>query len=72
MHRYVLVLGLQVKCSSGDYINVPYRPDAVLVNLGALMQNWTSDTYLATVRNIKLLTHARRAGVIVVGLCVCV
>lgn len=24
--------------------------DAVLVNLGALMQNWTSDKYLATVR----------------------
>ena len=31
-------------------INVPYRSDAVLVNLGALMQNWTSDIYRASVR----------------------
>lgn len=40
----------QVKCTSGGYIDVPYQPDAVLVNLGALMQNWTSDIYKATVR----------------------
>jgi isopenicillin N synthase-like dioxygenase len=40
--------GLQVKRASGDYIDVPYISDAVLVNLGALMQNWTCDQYLAT------------------------
>jgi len=40
---------LQVKHSSGKYINAPYVPDAVLVNLGALMQKWTADKYLATV-----------------------
>ena len=48
---YIYTFGaMQVKCSSGDYMNVPYRSDAVLVNLGALMQNWTSDVYVATVR----------------------
>ena len=41
----------QVKRSDGGgYIDVPYIADAVLVNLGALMQQWTSDLYLATVR----------------------
>jgi isopenicillin N synthase-like dioxygenase len=45
--------GLQVKQTSGGYTDVPYRGDAVLVNLGALMQNWTSDQYMATVRNHK-------------------
>uniref|UniRef100_A0A1X7TWL7 Fe2OG dioxygenase domain-containing protein n=1 Tax=Amphimedon queenslandica TaxID=400682 RepID=A0A1X7TWL7_AMPQE len=40
--------GLQVKQSNGSYIDVPYKSDAVLVNLGALMQNWTSDTYIAS------------------------
>ena len=35
----------------GGYIDVPYmsESDAILVNLGALMQQWTSDKYLATV-----------------------
>ena len=41
----------QVKRSDGGgYIDVPYIADAILVNLGSLMQQWTSDLYLATVR----------------------
>ena len=41
----------QVKrCDGGGYIDVPYIADAILVNLGALMQQWTSDIYIATVR----------------------
>ncbi|XP_065899340.1 uncharacterized protein [Dysidea avara] len=46
--------GLQVKHSSGEYINAPYVPDAVLVNLGALMQNWTADKYLATPHRVLI------------------
>ena len=42
---------MQVKQCSGGYIDAPYIPNAVLVNLGALMQRWTADTYLATVSN---------------------
>ena len=38
-----------MKKSGGGYIDVPYVKDAVLVNLGALMQKWTGDKYLATV-----------------------
>ena len=33
----------------GGYIDVPYRPDAILVNIGALMERWTGDLYKATV-----------------------
>ena len=38
-----------MRCADGSYIQAPYIPGAVLVNLGALMQRWTSDKYLATV-----------------------
>ena len=41
------------KCGGG-YIDVPYLQDAVLVNLGALMQNWTSDRYMATVSLLEM------------------
>lgn len=40
--------GLQVKKADGSYINAPYLRGTVLVNLGALMQQWTCDQYLAT------------------------
>lgn len=33
----------------GNYIDVPYIAGAVLVNLGALMQQWTADSYVASV-----------------------
>ena len=44
-----MLLCTQVKKCGGGYIDVPYIEDAVLVNLGALMQKWTSDRYMATV-----------------------
>ena len=40
---------IQVRRSDGAYIDVPYRPDAVLINLGAQMEHWTNKTYPATV-----------------------
>ena len=46
-HAYYILV--QVKRCNGGYIDVPYIPDAVLLNLGALMQQWTADVYLATV-----------------------
>ena len=45
----VVCLIAKVKRSGGGYIDVPFLPDVVLVNLGILMQMWTGDTYLATV-----------------------
>ncbi len=40
-----------MKKKGGGYIDVPYIDGAVLVNLGALMQQWTGDKYPATVMN---------------------
>ncbi len=41
---------VQVKTRDGDYIDVPYMPEAVLLNGGALMQQWTGDRIYAAVR----------------------
>ncbi|XP_065826250.1 uncharacterized protein [Oscarella lobularis] len=46
--------GLQVKKTAGGYINVPYVRGAVLVNLGSLMQQWTSDKYIAARHRVLL------------------
>lgn len=43
-----------MKKTDGGYIQVPYVPGAALVNLGALMQQWTSDKYMATVSQLTL------------------
>ena len=40
---------MQVKRRDGGYIAVPCIPDAILLNLGRIMESWTSDMYLATV-----------------------
>ena len=63
----IIIIGLytiQVKQSNGDYIDVHYHPDAVLVNLGALMQKWTSDVYLATVRS-NIVTKSNNISMLV-------
>ena len=43
---------VQVKGKDGKYIDVPYRPDAVLVNIGAQIEHWTNAKYPATVTNL--------------------
>ena len=40
---------MQVRRSDGAYIDVPYRPDSVLINLGVQMEHWTNKIYPATV-----------------------
>ena len=51
VYKVIMCSHFQVKRSDGGgYIDVPYIADAILVNLGALMQQWTSYIYLATVR----------------------
>jgi len=46
-HIYPFIL--QIKKTSGGWIDVPYMENALLVNLGAFMEQWTSGRYLATV-----------------------
>lgn len=42
-------LALQLRSRSGDYIDVPVVPGAVLVNIADLMQRWTSDRFVSAV-----------------------
>ncbi len=49
-----LLCSLQVKTRTGGYIDVPYMPEAVLLNGGALMQQWTGDKIYAAVSIITL------------------
>lgn len=39
----------QVRSRSGDYVNIPVVPGAVLVNVGDLMQRWTNDRFVSSV-----------------------
>ena len=43
------LLHVQVKNSIGEYITVPHVPGAMQVNIGAVMQRWTGDKYIAPV-----------------------
>ena len=45
---------MKVKKRDGSYVDVPYMKDVVLMNMGALLQRWTSDRYWAAVRLILL------------------
>jgi isopenicillin N synthase-like dioxygenase len=46
-----------VKSASGKWSDVQLMEDAVLVNLGAFMQRWTSDRYKATVSGLIINTR---------------
>jgi isopenicillin N synthase-like dioxygenase len=42
------VAGLAFRTRAGDWIDVPTRPDAFIVNGGQLLLRWTNDRFLAT------------------------
>ncbi|XP_068452696.1 uncharacterized protein [Clinocottus analis] len=46
--------GLQVQKRSGEFIDVPHIPGVVLINVGDLMQRWTSDHYVSAVHRALL------------------
>jgi isopenicillin N synthase-like dioxygenase len=46
--------GLQVKTSAGEWIEAPPYPEAVLVNLGDLMQRWTNDRFRSTPHRVVM------------------
>jgi isopenicillin N synthase-like dioxygenase len=45
--------GLQVRNSVGDWIDVPSKQGALVVNIGEIMQRWTDDRYVATVHRVS-------------------
>ncbi|KAJ3597099.1 hypothetical protein NHX12_003499 [Muraenolepis orangiensis] len=46
--------GLQVLSRSDDFISAPSIPGTVLVNIGDLMQRWTSDLLISSVHRVLL------------------
>lgn len=44
---------------SGEWQTVPPLANAVLVNLGDLMQRWTNDTYRSTLHRVRSVAHDR-------------
>lgn len=46
--------GIQVRSVSGEFLQVPLVPGAVLVNIADLMQRWTSDIFVSAVHRVLL------------------
>uniref|UniRef100_A0A8C6TUM9 Si:dkey-10o6.2 n=1 Tax=Neogobius melanostomus TaxID=47308 RepID=A0A8C6TUM9_9GOBI len=46
--------GIQVRSVSGQFLQVPLVPGAVLVNIADLMQRWTSDAFVSAVHRVLL------------------
>ncbi|KAI4878391.1 hypothetical protein NFI96_018275, partial [Prochilodus magdalenae] len=46
--------GLQVLNRKGEYISVPSIPGTVLINIGDMMQRWTSDVFVSAVHRVLL------------------
>ncbi|XP_072322187.1 uncharacterized protein [Scyliorhinus torazame] len=46
--------GLEVMHKSGQFVAAPHIPNAVLLNIGDLLQRWTSDRLISTVHRVLL------------------
>ncbi|XP_038663983.1 2-oxoglutarate-Fe(II) type oxidoreductase ppzD-like [Scyliorhinus canicula] len=49
--------GLEVMHKSGQFVAAPHIPNTVLLNIGDLLQKWTSDRLISTVHRV-LLPHS--------------
>lgn len=55
--------GLQVMNAAGDWIDVPFRPGTMVVNIGDLFQAWTNDLYTSTLHRVLNKGAAARISV---------
>lgn len=55
--------GLQVMNAAGAWIDVPYAPGTMVVNIGDLFQRWTNDLYTSTLHRVYNQAAAARISV---------
>lgn len=51
--------GLEVKHSSGCWVEVPPMPGALIMNIGDLLECWTGGVFKATAHRVKAPNHSR-------------
>jgi isopenicillin N synthase-like dioxygenase len=55
--------GLQVMNAAGAWIDVPFMPGTMVVNIGDLFQSWTNDLYTSTLHRVLNKSAAARISV---------
>jgi isopenicillin N synthase-like dioxygenase len=51
--------GLEVLNGAGAWVDVPPRPDALVVNIGDMLETWTNGTFVATTHRVRKVTEER-------------
>lgn len=51
--------GLEVMNGAGEWIDVPYREDALVVNIGDMLEIWTNGEFVATSHRVRKVKQER-------------
>ncbi|WP_433295436.1 isopenicillin N synthase family dioxygenase [Pseudonocardia sp. CA-142604] len=51
--------GLEVLNGAGTWVDVPPRPDALVVNIGDMLETWTNGAFVATTHRVRKVTEER-------------
>jgi isopenicillin N synthase-like dioxygenase len=51
--------GLEVLNGAGDWIDVPPRPDAFVLNIGDMLETWTNGEFVATTHRVRKVREER-------------
>lgn len=51
--------GLEVMNGAGEWIDVPYREDALVINIGDMLEIWTNGAFVATSHRVRKVAEER-------------
>lgn len=51
--------GLEVMNGAGEWIDVPYREDALVINIGDMLEIWTNGEFIATSHRVRKVKEER-------------